>query len=34
MASDVAEILKQETGGDPQQAAFISLADQYLRVPR
>ena len=34
MASDVAEILQQETGHDPQPAAFVSLAEQYLRVPR
>ena len=33
MASDVAEILQQETGRDPQHAAFVSLAEQYLRLP-
>jgi hypothetical protein len=29
----VAEILRQETGRDPQQAAFEALADKYLRLP-
>jgi glycerol-3-phosphate dehydrogenase len=33
MASDVAEILQQETGRDPQHAAFVSLAEQYLHLP-
>ena len=32
MASDVAEILQQETGCDPQHAAFV-LAEQYLHLP-
>ena len=33
LARPVAEILRQETGRDPQQAAFEALADKYLRLP-
>lgn len=33
LAPAVAEVLQQETGVDPQLAAFLALAEQYLRVP-
>lgn len=33
MAHDVAEVLYQETGQDPQLSAFRALAEQYLRLP-
>lgn len=33
LAGDVAAILKDETGVDPQLAAFVALAHQYLQFP-
>ncbi len=33
LAQSVAEILQQETGQDPQLAAFTMLADKYLQLP-
>ncbi len=33
MAAKVAVILQEETGVDPQEAAFAELAAQYLRLP-
>jgi glycerol-3-phosphate dehydrogenase len=33
LAQPVADILRQETGRDPQMAAFVALADKYLRFP-
>ena len=33
LAPAVAEILQQETGRDPQLAAFNTLADKYLQLP-
>lgn len=34
LASQVGEILRQETGLDPEIAAFIELAAHYLRLPQ
>jgi glycerol-3-phosphate dehydrogenase len=33
LAAEVGEILRQETGVDPQAAAFRELAASYLRLP-
>jgi len=33
VAQRAGDILFQETGSDPQVAAFSSLADAYLRLP-
>jgi len=33
LAECVAELLAQETGGDPRLADFLALADQYLTLP-
>ena len=33
MAGGVAEVLQQETGGDPQLPAFLALTEQYVRLP-
>jgi glycerol-3-phosphate dehydrogenase len=33
VAPEVAAILQQETGEDPQLAAFLSLSQQYLDLP-
>ena len=33
LATDVAEILLQETGVDPQKDAFVALAQLYLTLP-
>ena len=33
MAGGVAEVLLQETGGDPQLPAFLALTEQYVRLP-
>jgi glycerol-3-phosphate dehydrogenase len=33
LAPEVAAILQEETGVDPQQAAFAELAAQYLHLP-
>nr|WP_315427110.1 glycerol-3-phosphate dehydrogenase/oxidase [uncultured Albidiferax sp.] len=33
LAADVAEILLQETGADPQKDAFVALAQLYLTLP-
>lgn len=34
LAADVASVLRQETGIDPQLQAFLALCDQYLVLPR
>ncbi|MES2189745.1 MAG: glycerol-3-phosphate dehydrogenase/oxidase [Pseudomonadota bacterium] len=33
MAAEVADLLQQETGVDPQTGAFLALCGQYLHVP-
>jgi len=33
LAPRVAEILREEIGGDPGLPAFLALAEQYMRVP-
>jgi len=33
LAPRVAEILREETGGDPQLADFLRLTAQYLKIP-
>jgi hypothetical protein len=33
LAAEVGELLRQETGVDPQAAAFRELAASYLKMP-